>query len=400
MKEKLFQIFFCFFIVWEQTLSAYLSFTGGTMDGMMMRLTLLGIAGISWMFYLLFQGRCQKEFLMLFILFLFGLSFYYTRHFYVLIPKDIFKLYNGQFLRWGADCISACLIGMTLTKLKSFDYIHKFLPILCIAITPFMAIATLTMGRYEGQLHTDVGANYQTIAYSMAVLFCVSFFYCFIYKSTKSKSNIRRMVMMAAMLIQSVCCAMAGGRGGLVLLFVYIMYMCYFMIKNRVVSLNQLLLIIVASFFCFMIVAGYLGLWESSGYSRSSKGIHDDDRLELWSGYIKYITESPIIGHGIGGDYFTLGFYSHNVFVDWMVETGIIGTLFLSYLFFRIYKSLFSLAILNQIFIVIMIFFIYGVIHNMFSGYWITSNTHWLVFGILMSKSNYFRKHGYNVVHV
>lgn len=393
MKDKLFQLFFCVFILWEQSLSAYLSFTGGVMDGVLMRLTLVGISCVSWIFYLMYKGRSRREVLMLLILFLFGLSFYYTRFFYPLIPHDAFKLYNGQILRWGADCVSACLIGMTLTKLKSFDYIHKSLPLVCLAITPFMAIATLTMGSSEGQLQTDVGANYQTIAYSMAVLFCVSFYYTFIYTSEDKKNTVIRLIMLLAMLLQAVCCAMSGGRGGLVLLVVYIVYMGYFMIKNNIVSTKQLFFIIFISFVSFLFVATYLGLWESSGFTRSSNGVHDDDRLELWSWYIPYIYNSPFIGHGIGGDYFTLGFYSHNIFVDWLIETGIIGTIILCIIFYNCYKNLYKLSKLNQVFIVVMIFFIYAVVHNMFSGYWITSNIHWLVFGIVMSKNNFFRRH-------
>ena len=176
---------------------------------------------------------------------------------------------------------------------------------------------------------------------------------------------------------------MSGGRGGFVLLVVYIVYLAYLMLKYHIVSKSQLIGIVIVSAIGFFILANYLGLFESAGFLRSSQGVKDNDRFELWAEYLPYIVQSPLIGHGLGGDYFTWGFYSHNIFVDWLVEVGLLGFIILSVVFYRTYKKLLQLTKYNQIFIVILILFVYGVIMNMFSGYWISTNTHWLVFGIV-----------------
>ena len=43
-----------------------------------------------------------------------------------------------------------------------------------------------------------------------------------------------------------------------------------------------------------------------------------------------------------------------------------------------------------------MITAIYGLVANIFSGYWITTNTHWLVFGVTMTYMNYYKYHPEN----
>lgn len=395
MKDKLFQLFFCFFIFWNTIISAYLNMTGETLDGGIMRVTLMFIAVLSWIFYLSYHNNSSKEKTLLFFIFIFGMLFYSTRFFYYNVNPKFFNLYNGQILRWGADCVSASLIGMTLTKLKSYSLVHKILPWECLALTPFMAIAVLTMGHIEGQLHMDSGMNYQTIAYAMAVLFCFSFYYAFIYRNNHQGGVLIRLIMIGAMLVQSVCCAMAGGRGGLILLIVYVFYMTYYMLKSKVISKSKLMLVLIIATLGFILVANYFSLWTSSGFARSSNGINNDDRFALWVEYLPYIEQHPLFGNGLGSDYFTWGFYSHNIFVDWLVETGVVGVILLSLVFIQTYKRLFALTNINQIFVVIMILFIYGAVMNMFSGYWITTNVHWLAFGIVLSRDNYFRTHEY-----
>ena len=388
MKDKLFQLFFCIYIFWNTVISTYLGMKGMEMDGSLMRLCLVIISGISLIFYAIYPQRSHEDKQMLGLLVLFGVLYYSTGYFYT--SRQYYDGYIGQFLRWGADCVPGCLIGMTLMKQRTYNLIHKILPWECLALTPFMAIATLINGQMEGQMHLEGGMNYQSVAYMLAVLFCFCFFYAFIY----GKSGIiTKLIMSATMLVQAVCCAMSGGRGGLVLLVVYVVYMLYYLLKNNIISKKNLILVAIFTFVGFMILADRLGLWTSSGFQRSSNSMNDDDRWILWKDYWNYIVDNPVIGYGLGGDYFTVGFYSHNIIVDWLLETGIIGTLILLSIFYKTYKNIFALAKENSIFVVILILFIYGIIMNCFSGYWITMGTTWMCFGVAITASTYRKLH-------
>lgn len=359
-------------------------------ESSIIRLLLVGIAVISWLFYLSFSPIAYKELKMICLLVLFGVLFYSTHFLY---ESDALRqrLYIGQFLRWGADCTSACAIGMSLMKLKDYKVIHKILPWEGIALTPFMSIACLTLGIKEGQMHLEGGMNYQTVAYSMAILFCLSLFYTFIYN--RHSGRLKKLFFLSAMLIQAVCCAMAGGRGGLVLLVAYVIYMSYYLLRNKILSAKKLLLIGFFIVIVFLFLATQLGLWESAGFNRSSNAIHDTDRLQMWKGIWNYVKANNYLGYGLGGDYFTFGFYTHNIILDFILELGIFGLLIMSYCFWQTYKRLFILSKSNEIFVIIMIFFIYGVVMNMFSGYWVSTSSNWMAFGVAYTMENYYKCH-------
>lgn len=391
MKEKLFQIFFCIYIFWSVALSSFLGYRGIDVDGLVMRIALVVIALISWIFYLSYGSRFKNEKMMIGLLLFFGVYFYSTQYSHVQCVN--YNGYIGQLLRWGSDCVSGCLIGMILTKLEDYSFIHKFLPWECIALTPFMAYATITLGSTQGQMHLDGGMNYQTVAYAMAELFAFSFFYSFIYNTEKDQFFLKKLIMMFAMLVQAACCAMSGGRGGLLLLVVYALYFCYYLIKNKIVSKQKLIKVgslLTVSFFC---LSDHLGVFQSSGFERSSNSLNDDDRFYVWAEYWKYLDDYPLFGYGPGGDYFTVGFYSHNMLIDFMLELGFLGTFIMIGVFFKTYKKVYALSMQDTIFVLVMILFIYGMVMNMFSGYWISKNVNWLAFGVAITSSNYYRIH-------
>lgn len=389
MKDKLFQIFFCFFIFWNNIISTYLSFTDGKMNSDVMRSVLMTISVISWLFYLSYSNKSDKEFKMLSYLILFGVVFYCTRYYYPNPNIDELHSYNGQILRWGASSVSACLLGMIITKLKSYDLIHKILPIEILLLTLFMVITVVIYSRLGEQINIDAGMNYQTIAYSLAVLFCLNFYYVFLFKDDNKLGWIMKLIMMAVMPAQMACCAMAGGRGGLILLEVYIVCIVYYILKHNILSKSSMIFVAIISTVSFIFVANYLELWDSLGFQRSSDAINNDDRFELWFEYLPFIERRLIGGYGIGGDYFTWGFYSHNIIIDWLVETGIVGTIVISITFWKSYKILYLLTKRDSIFVIIMILSIGGVVMNMFSGYWISTEIHWMVFGVVISRENF-----------
>jgi len=391
MKEKLFQIFFCVFIFWQPLLFSLLGESGTNLDGGIMRMVLVGIFVTSWMFYFSFSPRSINEKKMLLILALFGVAYYSTHYFYTNVPADALSGYHGQMLRWGADCTSACALGMTLPKVKNFNLIHKILPLESIALTPFMLNAIISSAADEGQYIVTGGLNYQLLAYYMAILFCFSLYYSFVYQ--KKQSIVIKAAAIVTMLVQAVACCMSGGRGGVVLLVIYVIYMSYFMLKRHIVSKGKLISVALASIIGFLIVANKLDMWSSSGFDRSSNLVNDDDRLLMWESIWHYVSDNNYMPYGLGGDYFTFGFYTHNTILDWCIELGVIGAFVMCIIYLKTYISIFRLSKYNEIFVIAMIIAINAVVMNMFSGYWITTPGMWLAFGIVMKSSNYDRWH-------
>lgn len=378
MKDKLFSLFFCLYIFWSPLSCAILEQQGLSMDGGIMRMLLLIITVISFLFYTLY-GRTKYDHKVWMVMIVFGILFYSTRFLYNYSNDG----YQGQFLRWGSDCVSACLIGMTLMKVKDYSYIHKILPLICIILTPFFVQNTLEHAFDQGQMILDSGMSYQSVAYNLAVIFCISLYYVFINRNYTSK--LVRYVMMVCMPIHAVTCCMSGGRGGVVLLVVYIAAMCMLILKHRLISKTKLSFIIILGVLVFILVANHLGLWMSAGFERSSGLLSDDDRFLFWKQMWVYIVDNNFLGYGLGGDYFTYGFYTHNIFIDFLLETGVLGTIILIVLLYRNYKRIVQYSYSNEIFVLLLIISIYGLVMNLFSGYWITTYTHWLILGVAMT---------------
>lgn len=366
------------------------------LDGSIMRLVLVGVFVISWLFYYSFSPKCNEERKMILILVLFGVAYFFTRFFYTDAAAGTLKNYNGQMLRWGVECTSACAMGMTLLKLNNYDLIHKILPLESIALTPFMVNAIIVGAFDAGQYSVGGGFNYQSLAYYMAVLFCFSLYYSFVYK--KKQNKIVKIAAIVTMLIQAVACCMAGGRGGLVLLVVYVIYMGYFILKRRILSKGNLISVALTSIVGFLIVANKLNMWSSSGFGRSSGLVDDDDRFLMWARIWNYVPDNYYMPYGLGGVYFTFGIYTHNIILDWLIELGVIGALIMSVIYVKTYINIFKLTKKNEVFVVVMIIAIFGVIYNMFSGYWISTAEIWLAFGTAITSFNYNRWHSFRFI--
>ena len=384
-KDSLFSIFFCIYVYWQSLMFVVLGEKGMELDGGLMRTTLSVIFAVSFFFFFSYRIS-KKDIKVISILALFGLLYYITQFFY---SSGNVQGYQGQFLRWGADCVSACLIGISLMKLKSYNLVHRLMPILAIALTPFFVESTMKNAVLSGQMHLDGGMNYQTVAYTLAVMFCISLYYAIVNKEFSNK--LIRIASMLCLPFQSVACCMAGGRGGVVLLVVYIVVMLYLMQYNKILSKKKVMFIALLGFCVFIITANHLDLWSSAGFNRSSGLIQDQDRFDLWREIWTYVEKNNYIGYGFGGDYFTFGFYTHNILLDFILETGIVGCIFLIAIFYNVYKTIFKKCTVNNIFILLAIIGIYGVVMNLFSGYWITTYTHWMMLGASVASKKMVR---------
>ncbi len=250
-------------------------------------------------------------------LFAFGLIYYMTSLFYGYI--DTF--YIGHFLRWGAQCISAVLVGLVISRYKDSYKINYCIPLIVVVLTPFIASASLRGGHELGQyVDEDSGLNYQVISYSMAVLFGTTAYYLFFAKR-KFKSKIVNLLMCICLAMQGLICAMSGGRGGFVLLCVIIAALLYCAFKKNQISKTKILFAIFAAILVFLFLANYFNLWDSGGFQRVINPLSQQTgRKDDWQEVMEYFWRSPIIGNGLGSDFYTWGFYSHNILVDFWLK--------------------------------------------------------------------------------
>ncbi len=381
MIQKLFPFLFVFFIFLEPSYMGLCSLLGIQNDGFILRIYLIIVFSITLLVYRnIKKNSSDNSDINLFLgLVLFAALYLSTSVFY----GSIQELYWGHFLRWGAQCVPAVLMGISFINYQEKEKIYKYIPLIIIPLTISIAYISLSNTQDKAQyIDEKTGLNYQLVAYYMAMLFCTSFFYLFICPQ-KMDSKIVTLVMYGMMIVQSVICTMSGGRGGFVLLVVYIIYMLYLIHKKKIVSTSLFIFVLVFSVLLFYVVAEYMNLWESAGFQRTIHPLDQNtERKDYWNEVLLYFYESPIIGNGLGSDFYTWGFYSHNILIDFLVESGIIGLLFFGLFFIKVEREIFLHSIQNDIIAFISIFAIYGIVMNMFSGYWISTYYHWLILGV------------------
>ena len=97
----------------------------------------------------------------------------------------------------------------------------------------------------------------------------------------------------------------------------------------------------------------------------------DTERERLYRLAFQAFEESPIVGQGIGSIWYTVGYYSHNLVMDLLAETGIIGTTIFLYLLLKTFLGLYRLMRYQKTAILLSVIFLGALLKNAFSGYYL-----------------------------
>lgn len=392
MIDKLFPLWFVIIVFIEPFFLVTSYYLGTGLDGAIFKAYLGGSAIISLLFYYKLTNRTIKSIdnKLLLIFIIFGMLYYLTSVVYGYENN----FHTGHFLRWGAQCVPATLMGLTISRYRCSEKVNTYIPYIVVILTPFIATASLRGAHDEGQyVDESSGLTYQAISYYMAILFGTTAYYLF-FASTKIKSRLLDIILYANLIIQAAICAMSGGRGGFILLCIEIPFLLYIAFKKRQISKNKIILMSIISISIFVSLANWLNLWDSGGFQRVINPFSQQvGRKDDWEEVIVYFWESPLFGNGLGSNFYTWGFYSHNIFVDFLAECGIVGFIILTTIFFKVEKNILQSVYNNNINVFFAIFAIYGLVYNMFSGYWVSSYPNWLVLGIVWGNLHNMKKY-------
>ena len=113
-------------------------------------------------------------------------------------------------------------------------------------------------------------------------------------------------------------------------------------------------------------------------------------RLEIWKSSFNQFLQNPILGDKLENDFWHN--YPHNLFIEVLQSTGILGfSSVLIALFFTI-KTCNRIIKFHREFIWIAVIFFQSFTQSMFSGSIYNSSWLWLSFGLLLTIDNYFKK--------
>ena len=284
-------------------------------------------------------------------------------------------------LVFGSECIPAAYIGIRLARSQSFHKVIILLPFVVIPISLLIGTIGLTaamMGTIASNssgIGDEAGLNYQILSYFMAFSYTYAFYYTFYGNQKPGMINhILRMVMAVDMFYCAVVCLLGGGRGA----FVYIVAITLFILfyyfksskKHRAHAFVITALLIIASFY----VISSMDIMNSAGMGRiTGKLTEDESRSELYNTAFDVFLTSPIVGRGMGSVWWTIGFYCHNLILDLLSETGLLGALFFLSVIWKSIIKLYKYSYVDK-FYLFLLFVLTGELTNcMFSGYYIAA---------------------------
>lgn len=195
------------------------------------------------------------------------------------------------------------------------------------------------------------------LAYSGAITIVLCL-YKLIFEKMKSKE---KLLIYSSMLISFVLFFLGATRGALVAVFLSLIIILYFGdAKKRFMFLTLIL-------FASPVVIAVLNFTGSSLFKRTSNSIKDGDtsgREVLWQDAYKEFINYPILGGRIE----VSGIYPHNIFLEILMATGVIGfILFLLIMISSLYKGIFQIRKEN-VYLFPLLIFICGFSQHLVTG--------------------------------
>lgn len=294
--------------------------------------------------------------------------------------------YNSFLLQYIAISIPSLILGCHMAISRDLDKLDVLLPFFLLLFgAVFIPIAIETSLLTKLANSDDQGLNYQSLSYVLVDISICSA-YCVLFSSLKKIKIFRffRWIMLFLAIVSAVCTFLPGGRGALIALCVSIICILYYYAKF---SKFKVVVIVLVSLLLSTYLISSFDVKESIGFMRSSNGLFDvTSRARGYSQSIKAIFDSPIIGNGLGSVGIILGGYSHNMFLDLLLEVGFLGTILVTYVIIKTFASLINLSKVNSSNFFFFLLFLRSFVYSMFSGYWLIIYPFWFVFGYVYSR--------------
>lgn len=252
---------------------------------------------------------------------------FFTRFFY---SKNNSQ-YNGAFLSFCVRGLPSMMLAIHLCKdRKSYYYFLRL-------SRPFVIVYTIATFIASFNRRSSI-LEYQSISYYAVFAFGITAF-LLLHSDDMDRMGISLFkgkywdfVYITMMLIQVFSMLSGGGRGAFVLLIVYVLYLLLSIIFNP----HKAFTVVGGLLFILLLISlfGLVNRLDLSsffdGYNRirsffTNLDLANDQRSHIYNTAIDIYKEKPIFGGGIGSVYYRLGSYSHNLFLDVLIDTGIVG---------------------------------------------------------------------------
>lgn len=335
--------------------------------------------------------------------------------YYTFVNNNFNVIATVTFQKFLIRSIPAFLAGFYVFKNNIFFLSFKWLDILVIYLNIGITI-TLFKNLSRGLFGRNMifgGIHYQAFSYISALSFGLTLFLIFFndinFKIFKNKLyNSTRYIFL---LLSFIGVIYGTGRGAFILTLVFIFFAFIFkmktfykIIKNKRKIINFLffsipifIIVIYAINYIFDIPQISRGLEKQISFliKNGEVGLNWNEtsgRLNIYKYSWSIFKQKPFFGHGINSIYYLglTGAYSHNIFLDLLVDGGIIYFSFFNFLLLYIIIKIYFLFKKNSLNFALFILFFNSYIMLLVSGSYLRETGLWFVmaYAILNSMNN------------
>lgn len=370
--------FFCLFflfVFFDELFFFILILTGSSAEDGMKTLEVVPIAGATYlmMAYDFLKGRVNGRVLNVLLFLLAIVSLYMLTQ---LFHDETNSKYRSSLLLILAESIPAAYVGTRLARSSPIAMlkIDRLLPFFVIPISIALGIVGIRYASESMLISEDEsGLGYQSASYFMSYSYAYCAYYVFFSPLRNTKIHrFFRVIMLPDMFFCALMCLVSGGRGAFAFIILVSIYILFTLRKSMKGHIGYYILIIISVSVAFLLLAFYFDIWNSAGWNRVSEHLtYDTERERLYRLAFQAFEESPIVGQGMGSIWYTVGFYSHNIVMDLLAETGIIGTTIFLSLLLKTSLGLYRLIRYQKTAILLFVIFLGALLKNSFSGYYL-----------------------------
>lgn len=301
------------------------------------------------------------------------------------------------FILWG---LPSLYMGIYLSNNKDrINNIGKLMDVVMLILSLSTLINTID-SISNGTRVSVGGATYQNASYMAAYAFGINLYYIF-YGNNHSRfkfttNKLYKVVCILLLIVQFIGVLSSGGRGGFILIVIYILYITISIIykKNRVNSLKYILLMGVAILSITIVLPK---LMQISIFNNSVERVlsylspegidmsRTSGRDLVYGSAIELIKQSPIIGYGIFGFWKIYGAYPHNLFLEILLQGGVVMLFISIIIIILLLRRIIYMVRYNEELRIILIIFLYPITMLMFSGTYTNNSIFWFCISFIFS---------------
>jgi O-antigen ligase len=286
-------------------------------------------------------------------------------------------------------------VGLSKVNYKIINF-SKLYKIFLTSALLFSIFSIFMYGKYIGQI-TRVSSNTTgesamsplILSYCGAVIIGVVAFYLLYVKKINKLTKYLSLVTIALAVIPFF---LGASRGSIFAIFIpfFIMAISNLSFKSILKYILLLTIIIILLFY----LDEYLGSGLLNRFMGTSEAIErggsSASRLDIWSKSLSQFLEFPFFGdrlNTVGVDY-----YPHNIYIEVLQTTGVIGGIPFFVLVYKTIKASFNIFKNHREYAWIPVIFIQSVMRHMFSGALYNASWFWVSMTIVLSLNYYLNK--------